>query len=148
MLSIVLSFRKSGVCIGQSIHHWTESGASLTVTNSNSNFGGCSALAEGYNAEAPPQDTGFAATHQRVPTDLFEETNNIRRIYIGTINAYNAGTNTITLDQALTGTVNNQPDELGDYTCSWLYLGLNPTTADYRNTLANAASQAHPPILF
>ena len=57
------------------------------LTNSNSNFGGCSALSEGYQDEAPPQDTGFSATHQRVPTDLSEKTNNIRRTYIGTINA-------------------------------------------------------------
>jgi hypothetical protein len=29
--------------IGQGIHHWVEGGGELTVTNSNSNFGGCSA---------------------------------------------------------------------------------------------------------
>ena len=34
--------------IGQSIHHYAQSGAQLTITNSNSNFGGCSALAEGF----------------------------------------------------------------------------------------------------
>ena len=59
--------------IGQGVHHWTESGGELTITNSNSNFGGCAALSEGYQEEAPPQDTGYAATHQRVPTDLSEK---------------------------------------------------------------------------
>ena len=73
--------------IGQGVHHWTESGGELTITNSNSNFGGCAALSEGYQEEAPPQDTGYAATHQRVPTDLSEKSGNIRRIYIGTIDS-------------------------------------------------------------
>ena len=30
--------------IGQGVHHWTETGGELTITNSNSNFGGCSGL--------------------------------------------------------------------------------------------------------
>ena len=38
--------------IGQGIHHWTESGGELTITNSNSNFGGCAALSEGYRDDA------------------------------------------------------------------------------------------------
>ena len=125
--------------IGQGIHHWTESGGELTITNSNSNFGGCAALSEGYHEEAPPQDTGFSATHQRVPTDLTEETNNIRRVYIGTIAAGTANNATaLTLETALTGTENNEPEELNDYTFepgSFLWVE-SPTTADYRSQLA------------
>ena len=34
--------------IGQQIHHLAESGSQITITNSNSNFGGCSALAIGF----------------------------------------------------------------------------------------------------
>ena len=42
--------------IGQAIHHWVESGGELTVTNSNSNWGGCAALAEGFHDKAAPTD--------------------------------------------------------------------------------------------
>ena len=52
-------------CIGQAVHHQVESGAQLTITNSNSNFGGCSALADGFqNASAPP-DTGWTLQKSR-----------------------------------------------------------------------------------
>ena len=83
-----------------------KSGGELTITNSNSNFGGCATF-RGYQ-EAPPQDTGYSAMHQRVPTDLSEETNNIRRIYLGTIASVESG-NVMRLSTALTGTVDNEP---------------------------------------
>ena len=131
--------------IGQGVHHWTESGGELTITNSNSNFGGCSALSEGYNAEAAPQDSNFSATHQRVPSDLTEETNNIRKVFIGTIKAGVGNTATaIQLDTTLTGSTDNEPDELGDYTLvpgSYLWVE-SPTTPDYRAQLASTAWDA------
>ena len=40
--------------IGQGVHHWTQSGGELTITNSNSNFGGCAALSEGYQKGRTP----------------------------------------------------------------------------------------------
>ena len=131
--------------IGQGVHHWTESGGELTITNSNSNFGGCSALSEGYNAEAAPQDSGFSATHQRVPSDLTEETNNIRKVFIGTIKVGVGNSATaIQLDTTLTGSTDNEPDELGDYTLvpgSYLWVE-SPTTPDYRAQLASTAWDA------
>ena len=42
--------------IGQSIHHWVESGGEITITNSNSNWGGCAALAVGTHDRAFPVD--------------------------------------------------------------------------------------------
>ena len=128
--------------IGQGVHHWTESGGELTVTNSNSNFGGVAALSEGYQATAPLQDKGFSATHQRVPSDLSEKRNNIRRTYIGTISVGVANdATTLVIDNALSGTENNEPEELGDYTLvpgSQLWIE-SPTTADYRAPLAATA---------
>ena len=126
-------------CIGQGVHNWCQSGGELTVTNSNSNFGGVAALAEGYNDEAFPQDDSFTATHQRVPTDLRDETNNIRQIYLGTIASVTG--NAITLTSALTGDTDNEPNELGDYTLvpgSYLWIE-SPITADYRAQLASTA---------
>ena len=125
--------------IGQGCHHWVQSAGEISVTNSNSNFGGVACLAEGYNEEAFPQDDGFTATHVRVPTDLRDETNNIRQIYLGTIDSVVG--NAITLDTALTGDTDNEPDELGDYTLkpgSYLWIE-SPITADYRAELASPA---------
>ena len=121
--------------IGQGVHHWTQSGGELTITNSNSNFGGCAALSEGYNAEAPPQDSGYAATHQRVPLNVSEKTNNIRKIFLGTVASISGSAVTLTAD--LTGNTDNEPNELGEYTLapgSYLWFE-NPVGDDYRNTL-------------
>ena len=42
--------------IGQAIHHWVETGGEITITNSNSNWGGCAAVAEGFHDKAAPTD--------------------------------------------------------------------------------------------
>ena len=131
--------------IGQGVHHWTESGGELTITNSNSNFGSVAALSEGYRDDSPPQDTGFSATHQRVPTDLSEKSNNIRRTYIGTIKAGVANNATaIELTADLTGDTDNEPDILGDYTLvpgSYVWVE-SPTSQDYRAQLSATAWDA------
>lgn len=117
--------------IGQGVHHWAQSGADISCTNSNSNFGGCAALAEGYKAEAPPQDSGYAATHQRVPTDLTEKTGNIRQIFIGTIASTAGNTDTtIQLDSDVVGLGDDYTLDPGSYV--WVE---SPTTADYRAQL-------------
>ena len=73
--------------IGQGVHHWTESGGELTVTNSNSNFGGCAALAEGYKSEAFAADEAWRVNRIRVATDMTEETRNVRQIKISRVAA-------------------------------------------------------------
>lgn len=71
--------------IGQGIHHWTQSGGEITITNSNSNFGGCAALAEGYKSQAFISDANWNIGALRVATNLTEKSNNIRKVYLGTI---------------------------------------------------------------
>ena len=71
--------------IGQGVHHWTESGGELTVTNSNSNFGGCAALAEGYKSEAFTADQSWRVNRIRVATDMTEETRNVRQVKVGRV---------------------------------------------------------------
>ena len=71
--------------IGQGIHHWVQSGGEITVTNSNSNFGGCAALAEGYRANAFLADSDWNVGTLRVASNLSDETNNVRKIFLGTI---------------------------------------------------------------
>lgn len=71
--------------IGQGIHHWVQGGGELTVTNSNSNFGGCAALAEGYQQKPFISDASWNIGSLRVATNLAEKRNNIRKIYLGKI---------------------------------------------------------------
>ncbi len=71
--------------IGQGIHHWVQSGGEITITNSNSNFGGCAALAEGYKNVAFVSDSNWNVGSIRVATNLTEKRNNVRKIYLGVI---------------------------------------------------------------
>ena len=85
--------------IGQGIHHFTDLGGEITVTNSNSSFGGCAAYSKGYKGTAFPSDTNWAVSGIRVPLDLQEKTGNIRNIHLGTTSAVTSGK--ITLSSAL-----------------------------------------------
>ena len=101
--------------IGQGVHHWVESGGEITVTNSNSNFGGAAAIAEGHWDITLPQDNNFPVSRIKVPTDLSEKRNNIREITLGTTVANQGGgaaVTAITLQEALTGDEDLRPDIL------------------------------------
>ena len=139
--------------IGQGVHHWVQTGGELTVTNSNSNFGGCAALAEDFQGStltgnaaegaAFPQDTGWSVAQIRRATNLAEETNNIRRIYLGQIEAgtaNNATTISFTTDLGTADDADNRPALLwrDGYTTKedsrvWIE---NPGGADYSSTFA------------
>ena len=124
--------------IGTGVHHWCESGAEITITNSNSNFGGVSSLAQGYRSEALQGDTGWSVGTIQVASDMSDESNNIRRIGLGIVDdsvANNA--TTIVLDQPLaeSNTIPGVPDVVarGSYTLrensyAWIE---NPAGSDY-----------------
>ena len=71
--------------IGQGIHHWVQKGGEITITNSNSNFGGCTALAEDYKAAAFKNDSDWTVSRLRVATDLTEKFGNVSKIYLGNV---------------------------------------------------------------
>ena len=71
--------------IGQGVHHWVNSGGEISITNSNSSFGGCAGLASGYKQFPFPQDFGWEVSFLNVATNLVEDSNNITQIYLGTI---------------------------------------------------------------
>lgn len=132
--------------IGHGIHHWVQSGGELTVTNSNSNFGGCSALADGYQANAFVSDINWNIASLRVASNFAEKRNNVRKIYLGTIApgvANNA--TTITLEIPLEDSVTNSGvprilDRDG-YTLpqnSYIWVE-NPRGLDYRAQLVAGA---------
>lgn len=76
--------------IGQGIHHFTDLGGEVTITNSNSNFGGVAALSKGYKSSAFPIDENWIVSGIKVPLDLQEKTGNVRKIYLGTISSANS----------------------------------------------------------
>ncbi len=88
--------------IGQGVHHWAESGSEITVTNSNSNFGGVASLADGYKTQSFPVDSDWEVNRIRPSTDMSDQTNNISQIKLGKVleGVANDAT-TITLQVAL-----------------------------------------------
>ena len=130
--------------IGQGIHHWAETGAQLTVTNSNSNFGGCAGLAEGYQTKVAKDDGTWTLDTFRTALNPLAKSGNIKRITLGTLEASqsdSATTLNFTADLRESPTVSGQPDILArdgyslkenDYI--WVE---NPGGADYRAQLAN-----------
>jgi microcystin-dependent protein len=132
--------------IGQGIHHWVENGGELTVTNSNSNFGGCAALAEGYKSAAFDADSDWEVNRLRVATDLSEKTGNIKKIGLGTVasgTANNATTITLEVDLQA-GTYDSEiprkleRDGYSLFENSFLWIE-NSRSGDYRAPLDAAA---------
>lgn len=94
--------------IGQGVHHWVDSGGEITITNSNSNFGGCAAIAEGYKNAAFVSDSNWNVGSIRVATDLTEKRNNVRKIYLGVVDEGVANNATsITLTVPLTDSISS-----------------------------------------
>jgi len=129
--------------IGQGIHHWAESGSEITITNSNSNFGGVAALARGYKNQSFPVDSDWEVNRIRTATNLGEKTNNVKRYFLGTVaDSTPNNATTITLSVPLLPGVNdpNVPFSLeregyslkeNDYI--WIVNNRGP---DYRAVLA------------
>jgi hypothetical protein len=132
--------------IGQAVHHATETGGELTITNSNSNFGGVSALSTGYKLNPFPLDEDWNIAAIRVATDLSDQTGNVRRVVIGTVHedtANDATTLKLVLPLQDSSRVPGVPDVLARDNYSFkpdTYLWVdNPQGNDFRALLTNAA---------
>jgi hypothetical protein len=77
--------------IGIAVNYWAKSGAQISVTNANSNFGGVALRAEGFagigtRGGAQPPDKGFIVKAVRRPAlitpQMVEDSNNIKRFYL------------------------------------------------------------------
>lgn len=129
--------------IGQGVHHWTESGGEITITNSNSNFGGCAAISDGYRTSSFDADSDWNVASIRVSDNLSELSNNVRRIYLGTISAITASTIDLTTPLGESATVAGVPDIVAKdgYTLredSYLWVE-NPLGKDWRTTFTASA---------
>lgn len=129
--------------IGQGIHHWTQSGGEITITNSNSNFGGCAAVSEGYRTVSAAADTNWNVSKIRVATNLTDKANNVQRIYLGTISAVTSSTITLTTALGDSATVPGVPDIVASkgYTLRnasrvWVE---NPLGKDWSSTFTSSA---------
>lgn len=71
--------------IGQGIHHWAKAGGELSITNSNSSFGGCAAVAEGYKTEAFPQDSNWNTASINLATNMADQAKVVNNINLGTV---------------------------------------------------------------
>ena len=98
--------------IGQGIHHFCDTGGEITITNSNSSFGGCAAYSRGYKTFAFPTDKNWAISAIKVPLDLQEKTGNVRRIFLGTISEVTASKITLVNDLAIDSSSTSTPEIL------------------------------------
>ena len=129
--------------IGQGVHHWAERGGELTVTNSNSNFGGCAGLAEGFRRKAQKFDANYQVRAVRAAVDPLTLGSRVSEITLGFVETVN-GTNTVIklLQDLVPGRKNDDQPEIldsqgyslkgGDYI--WVD---NPNGPDYRAILSN-----------
>lgn len=132
--------------IGHGVHHWAHSGGELSITNSNSSFGGCSGIATGYKQFAFPQDQDWEISYLNVATNLDEDTNNVTQIYLGTIESFVANNATVlvlTEDLIDSELYPGTPEILANRKYSFTpgsYLWVeNPLGFDFRSTLTFSA---------
>ena len=96
--------------IGQGIHHAVESGGELTCTNSNSNFGGCASLAEGYVPNSFNTDQEWNISRIKVARNLNVLEDKWQRIQLGIINETEGNASTaINVQDVLEGDTLNEP---------------------------------------
>jgi len=129
--------------IGQGVHHWTESGGEITITNSNSNFGGCAAVSDGYRDASFAADTDWNVGVVKVSDNLSGLSGNVRRIYLGTVQAVSASSITLVNDLGESATVSGVPDVVArdNYTLredSYVWVE-NPLGKDWRTTFTASA---------
>jgi len=132
--------------IGQGIHHWAKNGGELSITNSNSSFGGCAALAEGFKDKCFPQDDNWNIASIVVAENMADQLRFVNTIKVGTIDTgVLDNATTLTLSQSLTesGVYSGVPEILASkgYTFkedSYLWVE-NPEGPDWRAPLSALA---------
>jgi hypothetical protein len=128
--------------IGQGIHHQAERGGELTVTNSNSNFGGCAALAQGFRRESQQFDSNYRVQEVRTAVDPLTLGNQVIEITLGFVATTNNALTRIDLADFLEPSIvePDQPDILASEKYSLKendYIWIeNPNGPDYRSRLS------------
>lgn len=132
--------------IGQGVHHWVKDGGEVSITNSNSTFGGCAAIAEGYNSKAFPQDLHWNVARIKVASNLNNQRKTVSTTVLGVIaeGVEDDATNLVLEDPLIESYIyQGIPEILASqgYTFapgSYLWVE-NPQGQDWRAPLASAA---------
>ena len=134
--------------IGPGRHHLADTGAQLEFSNSTSNFGGCVAVAKGYQTTSVALDTSWNLRRLKVARTVADQTGNIRRIPLGIVSAISSSTITLAAplaigsDPAVPAVLAASGHTLAAGTLVWID---NPTGADWCGTLSGSAwSSASP----
>ena len=129
--------------IGQGVHHWTQNGGEITITNSNSNFGGCAAISEGYQSAAFSSDTNWVTSKLRIAANLTDISNNVRKIFLGTVSAVTSSSITLTTALGESTTISGVPDIVArdgySFRASSYVWVENPLGEDWRSTFTSSA---------
>lgn len=132
--------------IGAGRHHYADSGAQMEFSNSTSNFGGCVAVARGYQTASVPLDSNWNLRRLKVGRSVADQTGNVRRIPLGVVSAISSSMITLqtplapSSDPAIPAVLAAGGYSLPAGTLVWIE---NPTGVDWRATLAaNAWSSA------
>ena len=125
--------------IGAGRHHLADSGAQMEFSNSTSNFGGCVAVAKGYQDASVALDSNWNLRRLRVARSVADQTGNIRRIPLGIVSAISGSSITLTAplavgaDPAVPAVLAAGGYSLAANTLIWIE---NPNGMDWRATLA------------
>lgn len=132
--------------IGHGIHHFTDKGGEITITNSNSSFGGCASLSKGYKSYAFPNDRNWKIDSIIAPLDIRYKIGNIETVYLGVIDSVSSGSSAvITLQLPLAASPDSEDVPqillergytLRSGTLIWVE---NPSGEPWRGTLSSSA---------
>lgn len=128
--------------IGAGRHHFADSGAQMEFSNSTSNFGGCVAVARGYQTSSVPLDSSWNLRRLKAARSVADQTGNIRRIPLGIVASISGSTIVLqaplaaSADPAVPAILAASGYSLPAGTLVWIE---NPTGVDWRATLAAGA---------
>jgi hypothetical protein len=129
--------------IGQGVHHWVQNGGEIISNGGFSNFGGVAGLAEGYRGTSFPTDIDWTINRIKVANNLSEITNNVKRIYLGTVTAVSASSITLSTPLSESASTAGVPELVArdDYTlrnASYVWVE-NPLGDDWRSLFTGSA---------
>ncbi len=129
--------------IGQGVHHWVQNGGEIISNGGFSNFGGVAGLAEGYRGTSFPTDIDWTINRIKVANNLSEITNNVKRIYLGTVTAVSASSITLSTPLSESASTAGVPELVARerYTlrnASYVWVE-NPLGDDWRSPFTSSA---------
>jgi hypothetical protein len=129
--------------IGQGVHHWVQNGGEIISNGGFSNFGGVAGLAEGYRGTSFPTDIDWTINRIKVANNLSEITNNVKRIYLGTVAAVSASSITLSTPLSESASTAGVPELVArdGYTlrnASYVWVE-NPLGDDWRSPFTSSA---------